>query len=280
MTESAGGPPSAVPGLFAGDAGAMAAYYDTYLVPGLFRPWATELVARLPLEPADAVLDVACGTGALSAALAARLGDGGRVLGVDLAPGMVLLAERKGIPRTRFRVGDALALPVGDGEFDGVTCQQGVQFMPDRTAAVREMRRALRDGGWVAIACWTRIDEQVPMVAFHSALTRRGWTAAADALLVPFSLSAPDELRELLSRNGFSDVSVETVTRAVQLPAAREFAHGYAQVPPFRTAYLAATEEEREAFADDVVASLEAFATPGGVSAPMTSLVAVARTSQ
>ena len=102
--------PESAPGLFAGDASAMSSYYDSVLVPGMFTPWARDLVTRLPLSPGDHVLDVCCGTGALAEALVARLTDGG-VLGTDLAPAMVAAAERKDIPRAMFRVGDAMAQP-------------------------------------------------------------------------------------------------------------------------------------------------------------------------
>ncbi|MDQ1726718.1 MAG: hypothetical protein QOK14_763 [Frankiaceae bacterium] len=267
---------SAAPALFAGDASAMANYYDAVLVPGLFKPWAEDLASRLPLAPTDHVLDVACGTGALSAAIAARLADGGRLLGTDLAAGMLMMAERKAIPRARFRVGDAVAQPVADAEFDGVTCQQGLQFVPDRAAAVREMRRALKPGGWLAVACWTAVAEQVPMVAFWTALRNRGWTDAADALAAPFALWDKDELARLVTGSGFEDVRVETVTRDVHLPAPRDFAHGYAQVPPFRAAYLAATQDERDAFVADVDAQLASYANADGTSAPMTSNIVFA----
>jgi ubiquinone/menaquinone biosynthesis C-methylase UbiE len=273
---SSGPVASAAPALFAGDATAMANYYDTVLVPGLFMPWAVDLASRLPLAPTDHVLDVACGTGALSAAIAARLTDGGRLLGTDLAAGMLMMAVRRAIPRARFRVGDAVAQPVDDAGFDGVTCQQGLQFVPDRAAAVREMHRALKPGGWLAIACWTHISDQVPMLAFWSALRNRGWTDAANALAMPFSLCDKDELAGLVASSGFQDVRVETVTRDVHLPKPRDFAHGYAQVPPFAADYVAATGEERDAFADDVEAQLSSYATADGTSAPMTSNIVFA----
>ncbi len=267
MTPTVAGPP----GLFTGNAAAMASYYDTVLLPGLFGPWADDLVTRLPMRASDQVLDVACGTGALSASLAARLTAGGRVLGVDLAPAMLSIGRGKSMPDTQFCVGDAVALPVKDGQFDGVVSQQGLQFVPDRAAAVREMRRAARGGAWLAVACWTAAAEQVPMLAFRTALQDRGWAEAAAALTTPFSLADPTELAALVADNGFGAVRVETVTLEVHLPEPAVFAHGYAQVPPFQSAYLAATQDERDAFVDDVAGRLAAYKSAYGMSAPMTS---------
>jgi ubiquinone/menaquinone biosynthesis C-methylase UbiE len=274
---SAAGPSSEPPGLFAGDATAMAEFYDTAMVPGLFTPWAEDLVGRVPLGAGQRVLDVACGTGVLAAALASRLVDGGGgVLGTDFAPAMVARAEAKRIAGATFRVGDAVAQPVSDAEFDGVTCQQGLQFIPDRLGAMREMRRALRDGGWLAVSCWSQIGEQPPFAAFATALAGRGWTVEAAAIGVPFSLFDPGDLVALAEQAGFGEIRIQTVTLQVVLPPARVWADGYAHVPPFAGAYQAATPEDREAFLSHVENQLSAFATASGVAAPMTSNILLA----
>ncbi|MDT5341895.1 MAG: hypothetical protein QOE52_1079 [Mycobacterium sp.] len=265
------------PALFGGDATAMADFYDTAMVPGLFTPWAEDLARRVPLAAGHRVLDVACGTGALAAVLAAHLvGGGGGVLGTDFAPAMVARAEAKGIPGATFRVGDAVAQPVPDGEFDGVTCQQGLQFIPDRLGAMREMRRALRVGGWLAVSCWTQISEQPPFAAFAAALAGRGWTVEAAAIGVPFSLFDPGDLVALAEQAGFGAIRIETVTLQVVLPPARAWADGYAHVPPFVGAYTAATPHDRELFLSHVEDQLSPFATADGVAAPMTSNILTA----
>ncbi len=279
MSDEASAPEhsSTPPALFGGDATAMAEFYDTAMVPGLFTPWAEDLVDRVPLAAGQRVLDVACGTGVLAAALAARLVDnGGSVLGVDLAPAMVARAVAKQIAGATFRVGDALAQPVSDGEVDGVTCQQGLQFMPDRLAVLREMRRALRSGGWLAVSCWTQISEQPPFAAFANALGARGWAVEAAAIGVPFCLFDADELAALAAQAGFAAIRVETETLQVALPPARVWADGYANVPPFAGAYKAATPQEREVFLSDVEERLSPFATAAGVVAPMTSNILIA----
>lgn len=265
------------PALFAGDASAMAAFYESAMVPGLFEPWAADLADRLSLRPSDHVLDVACGTGALTAAIAARLGDGGRVLGTDLTPAMIALAQRKQISRAEFRVGDAVNQPVGTGEFSAVVCQQGLQFVPNRSAAMAEMRRALQSGGCLAVSCWTSIEEQPPFAAFSDALRAQSWHQEVAAMAVPFSLSTTEELAELAESHGFEDLDIQRVTKDVRLPPAREWAAGYAAVPPFATAFGSAAVTERAAFLDQVEQSLSLFKGPQGIKAPMTAHVLLAR---
>jgi ubiquinone/menaquinone biosynthesis C-methylase UbiE len=74
------------------------------------------------------------------------------VVGVDVSPGMLEVA-RSVAPAITWRDGSALDLPLAAGErFDVVTCQQGLQFFPDRVAAAQQRRRALAPGGRLGVA--------------------------------------------------------------------------------------------------------------------------------
>lgn len=104
------------------------------------------------LPPGARVLDAGCGTGALSAALIAR-DPRLRIEGVDLGESFVAAARRR-VPRARFDRGDVTALAAGDGSFDAALSLLVLQFVPDRAAAARELRRVTRPGGSVAVAMW------------------------------------------------------------------------------------------------------------------------------
>lgn len=108
--------------------------------------WAEFLDRWAPTDP-SAVLDIGCGTGSLSALLAAR---GHRVTGVDLAPEMVRHAQAKlaaaGLAGN-FLVGDAAAPPTGDEKFDMVLARHLLWTLPDPTAALRQWVARLRPGG-------------------------------------------------------------------------------------------------------------------------------------
>jgi len=132
----------------------IAPIYDrmnTLMTLGSDRGWRHAALAATGLRPGNAVIDLACGTGKLSAALAARVGPFGRVLGVDLSPGMIERARREypDLVQLEFLVGDALDVPVGDGEFDAATIAFGLRNLSDYEAGFREMRRVVRAGGRV-----------------------------------------------------------------------------------------------------------------------------------
>ena len=117
-----------------------------------------ELQALAAPQPGEQVLDVACGTGVVSLAMAAAVGPGGSVLGVDLSDGMVASAAARaqaaGISQARFARMDAEALTLPAASFDLVVCALGLMYMPDADAALREVQRVLRPGGRAVFAVW------------------------------------------------------------------------------------------------------------------------------
>ena len=117
-----------------------------------------DLLAQAAPQPGEQVLDVACGTGVVSLAMAAAVGPGGSVLGVDLSAGMVASAvaraQAAGISQARFARMDAEALALPAASFDLVVCALGLMYLPDADAALREMQRVLRPGGRAVLAVW------------------------------------------------------------------------------------------------------------------------------
>src|SRR5262249_50091425 len=118
------------------DAGAPE-LYQRYLVPAITAMWAADLVELADLRTGERVLDAACGTGVVARAAAPRVGATGSVSGLDLNPGMLEVARSlpavDGAPIT-WHEGSVLELPFGDGSFEVVLCQLGLQFFPDRPA--------------------------------------------------------------------------------------------------------------------------------------------------
>ncbi len=123
-----------------------AAVYEEFFVPALFQEWAYRVADAVPLRPGDRVLDVACGTGVLARAVAARVSPGGSVAGLDMNPGMLTVAGRVA-PAIAWRQGAAESLPYADASFDAVVSQFGLMFFADRQTALREMMRVLAPGG-------------------------------------------------------------------------------------------------------------------------------------
>ena len=131
------------------DAGNFAAVAEKILESGEL------LVERAGVEPGMDVLDVACGTG--NATLpAARAG--ARVTGLDFARGLLEIARERAadaMVEVDFVEGEAQELPFDDGSFDRVVSTFGHMFAPDHRRTADEMKRVLRPGGAIAVACWT-----------------------------------------------------------------------------------------------------------------------------
>lgn len=137
---------------------------DTYdEVIDFFGPFGSSLVAAAEVRPGQTVLDVACGRGACLRPALDAVGPDGRVLGIDLAPGMVeaLAADlaARGIANAEVRVGDAEAIDLPDASVDVVTAGFMIFFCPDPDRVLAELHRVLRAGGTLALSTF---DGDVP----------------------------------------------------------------------------------------------------------------------
>jgi len=141
-------------------AGSIPKFYDTYLVPLLFEPYAADLVNRLASRSLSRVLEVAAGTGVVTRALASVLPERVSIVATDLNQPMLDQASALGTTRpVEWRQADAMQLPFQDGTFDAVVCQFGVMFFLDKARALSEARRVLRPGGVLVFNVWDRLEE-------------------------------------------------------------------------------------------------------------------------
>ena len=129
----------------------VAAAYDRH-VDRYGAQLAAELIHVAGLQPGQRALDVGCGPGALTCALADAVG-AEHVAAIDPSEAFVA-ACRSRVPGADVRVGRGERLPFGDASFDIVLAQLVVQLMDDREAGVREMARVARPGGVLAACVW------------------------------------------------------------------------------------------------------------------------------
>jgi ubiquinone/menaquinone biosynthesis C-methylase UbiE len=162
---------------------------------------------------ADSVLDVGCGTGNLSFALAGNQKIRS-ICGLDFSDVYIEYAKRKNQDtRIDFQVGDACALPFPDASFDHVLSMLVLQFIPQGEAAVGEMRRVVRAGGSVAAATWDTRGGFVPYRMFFDTaamLDSNGNERRARAYTRP--MSRPGELLRAWTEAGFLHVVQDMLT--------------------------------------------------------------------
>jgi SAM-dependent methyltransferase len=140
--------------------GSVATFYERYLVPLIFEPYAADLASRVARRRVSRVLEVAAGTGVVTRALASVLPPEVEIVATDLNQPMLDEARARGTPRpVLWRQADAMHLPFDDGAFDAVVCQFGAMFFPEKAHAFSEVRRVLRPGGVFAFNVWDRIEE-------------------------------------------------------------------------------------------------------------------------
>jgi demethylmenaquinone methyltransferase/2-methoxy-6-polyprenyl-1,4-benzoquinol methylase len=206
----------------------IAARYDlmNLLISAFQEPrWRRRLVDAAGLRPGDAALDVASGTGKVAADLHARVVPFGRVLGVDLSPGMIGVARGRYAARDglEYVVGDALDLPVEDGTFDAATIAFGMRNLPDYGRGFAEMARAVRPGGRVLcleiarprsrLARFMRwwFDRIVPVIG------RLAGQGAAYGYLVRSvqAYPSPERIAEIMAAAGLVDVSWRGLTGGI-----------------------------------------------------------------
>jgi SAM-dependent methyltransferase len=181
--------------------------YDEHFVPALFRQWGPVVAAAAEVRPGDRVLDVACGTGALTLAVAERVGREGSVVGLDANPEMLAVARRKPAA-VEWLEGRAEALPLPDASFDAVVSQFGLMFFDDRPAALREMMRVLRPGGRLAVAVCDGIERSPGYAAFAGLLDRLFGREVGDAMRAPFVLGEPERLHGICREAGVTGAEV------------------------------------------------------------------------
>ena len=218
-------------------AGSIPQLYQSHFVPLIFAPYATDLARRLADRRLTRVLEIAAGTGVLTRALDEALDGNVAIVATDLNAAMVEEAQAQGTRRpVEWRTADAMALPFPDASFDGVACQFGAMFFPDRVHAFAEVRRVLSPGGVFAFNVWDRIEDN----DFADVVTR------ALAILFPadpprFMARTPHGYHDVhaimrdLADAGFHDSRIETVTARSVAPSALEPAIAYCQGSPLRS---------------------------------------------
>ena len=169
------------------------------------------MVAAMP-APGEHVLDIGCGAGATSFALAERVGDEGRVLGLDISASLIERGQRDAPPgsRVEFRLGDAAAMSLPAGGFDLLYSRLGVMFFDAPVDAFVHLRSALKPGARLAFVCWRDAAEndwvRVPMGAVRDILPPT--PPPAPGTPGPYAFADKAYVEAILRDAGFAEVAL------------------------------------------------------------------------
>ncbi|MFQ5671210.1 MAG: methyltransferase domain-containing protein [Acidobacteriota bacterium] len=260
---------------------AAAARFETCSVPFLLGPWIPDLVQSVQPAAHERILDLACGTGAVAREVVRKADPSGRVTGVDLNPDMLSVAQEAAgnlTGRIQWKQGNAVPLPFPGRTFDMVLCHQGLQFFPDRNAALREIRRVLTPGGRVALGVWGSIERNPYPLALARSVERYLGAAAGATVRASFSLGDRTRLQALLAAAGFTGIHVQALVKTLALPPLEEFIPRHLASTSLAHAAAALEPASRAALVADVVNALGPVARSASPAFPFETLQAVART--
>lgn len=183
---------------------AAAEKYQNHSVPAMFEPLARATLEKVSLPDGASVIDIACGTGALTREITAKLPGRGHIAGTDLNATMIEVAQDQqpaSDHTLEWAAADVSNMPFDTGRFDVGFVQQGLQFFPDKPAALAEIRRVLRPGGMLYVTCWRAVSGF--NLALATALEAYVSEAAGTKAKAPFSFRDGDLITSLLEGSGF-----------------------------------------------------------------------------
>ena len=190
---------------------------------GMLRALGELAMDAADLQPGDRVLDIGCGSGATTMALAELVGPTGTVTGIDLSETMLAPARdeaaRADATNVRFDLGDAQIHPFPTGTFDVAYSRFGLMFFDDPVAAFTNIGRALVPDGRLAFVCWRDLAEQewieVPLRAAAAHVPMPHLGKPGDPGMA--GLADPERTRAILRGAGFTGIEVRPVDTTVPL---------------------------------------------------------------
>lgn len=233
------------------------------LLDRLFAPLGTLLIESLAGHSLGRVLDVGCGTGAVTLALASPSGDAGECVGIDISAPMIeaarARAEREG-SRARFVCADAQAHAFAPAGFDTLVSRLGVMFFDDPVAAFANLRRAARDGAALRFLAWRAAAENPFMTTAERAAASLLPRLPARRPGAPgqFGFADRERVESILAQAGWGAIAIRPVDLACSLPA-RELVPYLSRLGPVGIALEQADAATRERVIETVRAAFEPF---------------------
>src|SRR5687767_8458657 len=209
-------------GDFLGD---VAAYYDEFLGPLFFEPYAIEVAKRIDPTAVSTALEIAAGTGRVTRHIRERIAASAKLIASDISEDMLAEAKKKlSHLDIDWQNIDAQQLPFRDNSIDLVVCCFGYMFVPDKPKAFAEAYRVLRPGGVFLFTTWDKLEHNA--VSYTSRLLAEKYLKGPLPESYNLAVSMSDEvvIRPLLEDAGFSKIFIEKEEQVSVCPTAKEAA--------------------------------------------------------
>ena len=234
-------------------------------------PFTHPLLAAADARPGEHVIDIGCGTGAVTAQLAAAVGPGGHVLAIDISEALIGAARSHRVDNATFVLGDAASHPFHIKAYDMVFSRHGVMFFGDPVAAFRNFHQALKPQGRLVFLCW-----RTPRENPWGAVT----VQAAAPFLPPIERPGPEEpgqysfgdrarVERILKQSGFAMPAIQPVDRPVWLGATPDqIADGMTRFGPLARPFAEADPAAVDRAKAAIITALQPHQGPDGVILP------------
>lgn len=241
------------------------------------RPAQELLLEMASLQPGEAVLDAACGTGLVTFPAAQAVGVEGEVVAIDLSDKMVEACRERAqalwLRHVTARQMDAEDLEFDDSLFDAVLCSLGLMYVPDPVESLREMRRVLKPGGRAVVSVWGE-RKNCGWAEVFAIVDRR---VASEVCPLFFQLGGPGAMKTAMKTAGFEDVAVERIHVGLEYKSDKEALTGTFLGGPVALAYGKFDEETRRAADQEYLESIATFRRGDGYEIPGEFVVARGR---
>jgi len=243
------------------------------------------LLDRLRLAGGESVLEIGCGTGAVTLPLAQAVGAHGRVVAVDISEPMLDVARQRvadsGARNVTLLLGDAQVMPLEPSAFDVATSRMGVMFFADPVVAFRNVGAALKPHGRLMFACWAPLDENRHwLISYEVAVRHLGPPApSAGPVPGPLAFADPDYIRRILTAAGYADIAIERAHPTIIGGSAEEEARQALMMGPTARLIEAKQPDDavRQMIASEVAEAFAAMASAGPIRLPATIFLVAAR---
>ncbi len=240
---------------------------------GQLEPLGLEGIRVLNPSPGEHILDIGCGCGQTTLALAEQVGPRGVVTGVDISAPMLEVARAaplgKGACRPTYLECDAQTDGIGEATYDALYSRFGVMFFSDPLAAFKNLHRALKSGGRMTFVCWRPFQDNLFMrLAVEAARPHLPAAPPPDPTAPgPFAFADTERVRTILSQAGFSQIRFQPFDEAIGGAPIDKTIELNLRVGPL-TGAMMERPDLIPVVADAVRSAISPYLTPKGVLMP------------